>query len=147
MQRRDMTHTHPRTDACRAWASRFTSRAPRSEGLKGTELLGQAVAAFSSALEVFTRDQLPQDWARKAPLPHQPVEDDCLNRLLSRRFEVLSKIEAGSMITENKNGNMSCRTVRAAKEFTGKQALLYAPAISADSVGAQNIHLQTVRPN
>ena len=38
----------------------------------------------------------------------------------------------------------TCRTVRAAKEFTGKQALLYAPAISADSVGAQNIHLQRV---
>ena len=36
----------------------------------------------------------------------------------------------------------SCRTVRAAEPFEGKQALLYAPGISAESVGAQNIHLQ-----
>ena len=42
-------------------------------------------------------------------------------------------------------------TVRVAKEqselsglFTGKQGLLYEPAISADSVGAQSIHLQRV---
>ena len=26
-------------------------------------LLGQAVAAYRSALEVYTREQLPQDWA------------------------------------------------------------------------------------
>jgi uncharacterized RmlC-like cupin family protein len=37
---------------------------------------------------------------------------------------------------------LSCRTVRAAEPFEGKQALLYAPGISAESVGAQNIHLQ-----
>jgi uncharacterized RmlC-like cupin family protein len=36
----------------------------------------------------------------------------------------------------------SCRTVRAAEPFEGKQALLYAPGISAESVGAQNVHLQ-----
>jgi uncharacterized RmlC-like cupin family protein len=36
----------------------------------------------------------------------------------------------------------SCRTVRAAEQFEGKQALLYAPGISAESVGAQNLHLQ-----
>ncbi len=36
----------------------------------------------------------------------------------------------------------TCRTVRAADQFEGKQALLYAPGISAESVGAQNIHLQ-----
>ena len=36
----------------------------------------------------------------------------------------------------------SCRTVRATEQFEGKQALLYAPGISAESVAAQNIHLQ-----
>ncbi len=35
-----------------------------------------------------------------------------------------------------------CQTVRAAEQFEGKQALPYAPGISAESVGAQNIHLQ-----
>jgi uncharacterized RmlC-like cupin family protein len=34
--------------------------------------------------------------------------------------------------------------VRAEREFEGKQAFLYAPGISAKSVGAQNIHLQIV---
>jgi uncharacterized RmlC-like cupin family protein len=34
------------------------------------------------------------------------------------------------------------RSVRAAGQFEGKQALLYAPGISAESVGAQKIHLQ-----
>ena len=38
----------------------------------------------------------------------------------------------------------TCRVVRAATEFTGKQALVYAPGISAESVGAQGIHLQIV---
>lgn len=37
-----------------------------------------------------------------------------------------------------------CRVVRAGPEFTGKQALLYAPGISAESVGARAIHLQIV---
>ena len=37
-----------------------------------------------------------------------------------------------------------CRAVRAETEFTGKQALLYAPGISAESVGSQKIHLQLV---
>jgi uncharacterized RmlC-like cupin family protein len=38
----------------------------------------------------------------------------------------------------------TCRAVRAEAEFTGKQALLYAPGISAQSVGAKAIHLQIV---
>ena len=33
-----------------------------SEGKKRTELLAQAVAAFRSALEVYTRKQFPQQW-------------------------------------------------------------------------------------
>ena len=36
----------------------------------------------------------------------------------------------------------TCRTIGAAGQFEGKQALLYAPGISAESVGAQKIHLQ-----
>jgi len=35
----------------------------RSDGAEGAELLGQAVAAYHKALEVFTREQLPQEWA------------------------------------------------------------------------------------
>ena len=38
-------------------------QAIRSEGALGTELLAQAVAAYRSALEVRTREQLPQNWA------------------------------------------------------------------------------------
>ncbi len=37
-----------------------------------------------------------------------------------------------------------CRVVRAGAEFTGKQALAYKPGVSAESVGAQGIHLQLV---
>src|SRR5580692_10639755 len=37
-----------------------------------------------------------------------------------------------------------CRVVRPTEEFVGKQALVYAPGISAESVGAQGIHLQIV---
>src|SRR5262249_59447101 len=39
----------------------------------------------------------------------------------------------------------TCRVVRAGAEFVGKQGHLCAPAISAQSVGAQKIHLQIVR--
>jgi uncharacterized RmlC-like cupin family protein len=50
------------------------------------------------------------------------------------------------MTTENndRKTKLTCQVVPAAKEFPGKQALLYAPGISAESVGAQNIHLQIV---
>ncbi|GJE76229.1 cupin domain-containing protein [Methylorubrum suomiense] len=37
-----------------------------------------------------------------------------------------------------------CRVVRPGEAFTGKQALLYAPGISAESAGAQGLHLQMV---
>ena len=39
----------------------------------------------------------------------------------------------------------TCRVVRAGEEFTGKQGHLLAPGISAQSAGAQHIHLQLVR--
>lgn len=35
-----------------------------------------------------------------------------------------------------------CRVVRAGPAFTGKQGLSYAPAISAEAVGSQHIHMQ-----
>jgi uncharacterized RmlC-like cupin family protein len=38
----------------------------------------------------------------------------------------------------------SCRVVDPGAEFIGKQSLLYAAGISAESVGAQGIHLQVV---
>jgi uncharacterized RmlC-like cupin family protein len=39
---------------------------------------------------------------------------------------------------------VTCRVVGPSAEFVGKQALFYAPGISAESVGAQAIHLQVV---
>jgi uncharacterized RmlC-like cupin family protein len=44
----------------------------------------------------------------------------------------------------SRDNEPTCRAVRAEAEFTGKQALLYAPGISAQSVGAKGIHLQIV---
>lgn len=38
----------------------------------------------------------------------------------------------------------ACKLVRAGQSFVGKQALTYAVGISAESVGAQGIHLQIV---
>ena len=38
-----------------------------------------------------------------------------------------------------------CRVVREGKAFRGKQALIYAEGISAESVGAIGIHMQIVR--
>jgi uncharacterized RmlC-like cupin family protein len=49
-------------------------------------------------------------------------------------------------MADNTNDNPpTCRVVSAAAEFMGKQGHLCAPAISAQSVGAQRIHLQIVR--
>jgi uncharacterized RmlC-like cupin family protein len=39
----------------------------------------------------------------------------------------------------------TCRLVRAGEEFAGKQGHFCAPGISAQSAGAQRIHLQIVR--
>jgi uncharacterized RmlC-like cupin family protein len=38
-----------------------------------------------------------------------------------------------------------CRLVRAGTDFVGKQGLIYAAAISAESVGSDGIHMQIVR--
>ncbi len=38
----------------------------------------------------------------------------------------------------------ACRVVRPGETFTGKQELLYAPGISAESTGAKGLHLQMV---
>jgi uncharacterized RmlC-like cupin family protein len=42
----------------------------------------------------------------------------------------------------------TCRLVRAGQPYQGKQGLMYAPAISAETVGAQAIHMQllTIAP-
>ncbi len=42
------------------------------------------------------------------------------------------------------NHNATCAVVSGGAKFTGKQALSYAPGISAESVGSQAIHLQVV---
>jgi len=44
------------------WA--LTEQAKRTEGAGATELLGQAVAAYRSAVKATARQKLPQDWAR-----------------------------------------------------------------------------------
>jgi uncharacterized RmlC-like cupin family protein len=38
----------------------------------------------------------------------------------------------------------TCRLVRAGEPFPGKQGLMYSPAISAEMVGSQGIHMQLV---
>ena len=47
-----------------------------------------------------------------------------------------------SSITEAPAVNPTCRLVRAGKAFQGKQGLMYSPAISAETVGSQAIHMQ-----
>src|SRR5262245_42201441 len=39
------------------------SQGKRAEGTDGVRLLGESVAAYREALKVYTREQLPQDWA------------------------------------------------------------------------------------
>ena len=43
------------------------------------------------------------------------------------------------------DATLTCRVVGAGAEVSGKQGHLYAPGISAQSVGARKIHLQIVR--
>jgi uncharacterized RmlC-like cupin family protein len=45
-------------------------------------------------------------------------------------------------ITEAPAALSTCRLVRAGQPYQGKQGLMYAPAISAETVGAQAIHMQ-----
>jgi uncharacterized RmlC-like cupin family protein len=45
-------------------------------------------------------------------------------------------------ITEAPAANPTCRLVRAGAAFQGKQGLMYAPAISAETVGSRAIHMQ-----
>jgi uncharacterized RmlC-like cupin family protein len=42
----------------------------------------------------------------------------------------------------DRDAKQTCRVVRAANQFSGKQELLYAPGVSAETVGARGIHLQ-----
>jgi uncharacterized RmlC-like cupin family protein len=45
-------------------------------------------------------------------------------------------------MTEAPAVNSTCRLVRAGESFQGKQGLMYAPAISAETVGSKAIHMQ-----
>ena len=45
-------------------------------------------------------------------------------------------------VTETSTDRSTCHVVRAGKPFQGKQGLMYAPAISAESVSARGIHMQ-----
>ena len=45
-------------------------------------------------------------------------------------------------ITEAPAVNSTCRLVRAGEPYQGKQGLMYAPAISAETVGSKAIHMQ-----
>ena len=41
----------------------WQSKGIRTGGERGTQLLAEAVAAYRQALEVYTRETLPQQWA------------------------------------------------------------------------------------
>src|ERR1700677_4459117 len=45
-------------------------------------------------------------------------------------------------ISEATTANPTCHLVRAGQPFQGKQGLMYSPAISAESVGSQALHMQ-----
>lgn len=47
-------------------------------------------------------------------------------------------------MTQSPEHRPTCRVVHAGTTFTGKQALSYTPGISAETAGAQGIHLQIV---
>ena len=47
-------------------------------------------------------------------------------------------------ITEAPTVPPTCRLVRAGEAFRGKQGLMYAPAVSAETVGSRAIHMQLV---
>ena len=51
-------------------------------------------------------------------------------------------MSSGSAIPGSLDDKPTCRIVRAGAQFVGKQGHLLAPGISAQSVGAQRIHLQ-----
>jgi uncharacterized RmlC-like cupin family protein len=46
------------------------------------------------------------------------------------------------MASVNELSLRTCRVVRPGEPFQGKQGLMYSPAISAETVGAQGIHMQ-----
>ena len=46
------------------------------------------------------------------------------------------------MPSESRASEPSCACLRAGEPFTGKQGFTYAPAVSAETVGARGIHMQ-----
>ena len=53
------------------------------------------------------------------------------------------------MAADTHGNGLTCRVVRAGEAYQGRQALAYAPGISAETVGASGINLQlvTIPPN
>ena len=49
------------------------------------------------------------------------------------------------MASMNEVSAPTCRVLRAGEAFQGKQGLMYSPAISAETVGSQAIHMQLLR--
>eukprot|EP01037_Dinobryon_pediforme_P014091 gene14091-14210_t len=56
-------------------------------------------------------------------------------------FEIGMQESVMSLLNESSQ-NQSCKVVKASTPFVGKQGLTYAPGISAETVGAQGLHLQ-----
>jgi uncharacterized RmlC-like cupin family protein len=82
-------------------------------------------------------------------LKQQVLLDDSMTR--NAGINVMTPTTERGALAMNKTKSISlhlpqvtCRVVGPSAEFVGKQALLYASGISAESVGAQAIHLQVV---
>jgi uncharacterized RmlC-like cupin family protein len=67
-------------------------------------------------------------------------------RHLGQKNAGFQNLQVKYIMKQNSNSKSkpTCRIVRGEKEFIGKQGLVYAPGISAESVGARGIHLQIV---
>jgi uncharacterized RmlC-like cupin family protein len=59
-------------------------------------------------------------------------------------MKVDTEIDDRAVTSDRDSRKLTCRVVDAQPVFIGKQTLLYAPGISAESVGAHGIHLQIV---
>jgi uncharacterized RmlC-like cupin family protein len=58
--------------------------------------------------------------------------------------DIAGRPELSTKTNGQEGRKLTCRVVDAQPVFIGKQTFLYAPGISAESVGAQGIHLQIV---
>src|SRR6202008_85747 len=74
-----------------------------------------------------------RDATRLAELPRPPP---------ARKLATIAMTEAGMSSESPTIDQPSCACLRAGEPFIGKQGLCYAPAISAETVGARAIHMQ-----